>query len=617
MTFAPARRVMTAALVAGSFSISACSGGGGSGGAPTPIQTGPVLGIAPATPTPPAPTPTPTATPTTNPLAFVCPTSNTPAMVARASGAERRFNAPRFAAAASSTLTLAVTYSRTNPAARSAFLTPDERRLGLTLVRATQSTNAATTRLLVVQAARAHAAADQLRRQPGVSGVRTLGIRAYPTSVTTRYFTNDPYFTGFPVTVPPSPTATAPPPTFEVGPYEESASVPGQWGDHAIGLDYAFGYSQPNNGSPVVNPSALGSAGVKIAIVDTGADVTHPELANKVAYTQCYITDPSTGVQSSSSFVLDPDGHGTDVAGIAGAQSNNAFGFTGSGGNATIYTYRVYPTPDDSCIKTPAGASPPPQCGAQTTDIASAINDAVAHRVDIISLSLGQSKSSCASGQDPDSSEGGAISAAIAAGTVVVASSGNDGTGTVNPPACDTGVIAAGATGLADGQLNGKGTTGGSPANPIEYVASYSNYGAPGASPRSANAWGIVAPGGDPSSKDADGTAQDNLHWIENIWTSTPASPQFASSSCQTPDYPGGGTVGDCRVLIAGTSMSAPLVAGAAALILSVNPAYHSAAAMKQLLCSTADDIGDAHEGCGRLNVYRAMATALHDPNLP
>jgi hypothetical protein len=38
---------------------------------------------------------------------------------------------------------------------------------------------------------------------------------------------------------------------------------------------------------------------------------------------------------------------------------------------------------------------------------------------------------------------------------------------------------------------------------------------------------------------------------------------------------------------------------------------------MKQLLCSTADDIGDANQGCGRLNVYRAIAKAAGDPNLP
>jgi subtilisin family serine protease len=63
--------------------------------------------------------------------------------------------------------------------------------------------------------------------------------------------------------------------------------------------------------------------------------------------------------------------------------------------------------------------------------------------------------------------------------------------------------------------------------------------------------------------------------------------------------------------------MATPHVAGAAALILAVNPGYQSPAAMKALLCQTADDIGDSHQGCGRLNVYRAMATALNDSNLP
>jgi len=38
---------------------------------------------------------------------------------------------------------------------------------------------------------------------------------------------------------------------------------------------------------------------------------------------------------------------------------------------------------------------------------------------------------------------------------------------------------------------------------------------------------------------------------------------------------------------------------------------------MKQLLFSTAHDIGDAHEGAGRLDLYRAMATAVGDASLP
>ena len=69
----------------------------------------------------------------------------------------------------------------------------------------------------------------------------------------------------------------------------------------------------------------------------------------------------------------------------------------------------------------------------------------------------------------------------------------------------------------------------------------------------------------------------------------------------------------ECQLLLAGTSMSTPVVAGAAALILAVNPSYRVPALMKQLLCQTSEDIGDAKEGCGRLNVYRAMARALGD----
>jgi hypothetical protein len=38
---------------------------------------------------------------------------------------------------------------------------------------------------------------------------------------------------------------------------------------------------------------------------------------------------------------------------------------------------------------------------------------------------------------------------------------------------------------------------------------------------------------------------------------------------------------------------------------------------MKASLCATADDISDPNEGCGRLDVYRAMARALGDGNPP
>jgi subtilisin family serine protease len=386
---------------------------------------------------------------------------------------------------------------------------------------------------------------------------------------------------------------------------------------HAVKLEYAFAYSQTGNGSTVaVNAGALGSPSVKLAVIDTGEDSTHPELASKVVYQRCFITNASGSAQSTSDFSTDPDGHGTDVSGIAAADTNNALGFTGDGGNISVYAYRVFPTPDDTCESNPSSSDP--QCGADDVDIASALEDAVAQHVSVINLSLGGG--GCSSGTDDDPVEGDAIADAIAANIIVVAASGNSGGSPLQAPACDTGVIAAGASALDDGVANGSGTSaGGTAANPKEYVASYTTVGTVGAAVHSATAWGIVSPGGDPSNADVSATVTDDLHWIENIWTTTPFDASEAGNCAG--DYPAETGTADCRVDIAGTSMSSPHVAGAAALILSATggsaSTYASPTAMKSLLCTTADDIGDPREGCGRLNVYRAMAVALGDPTPP
>ena len=487
---------------------------------------------------------------------------------------------------------IAVTYdAATLTATRSAAIAR-ETRLGATQLRELDfQRTKLITRILAVPPGQLAATEASLRAQPGVKNVTVAGSRRYPMSVAAPYYTSDPYFNGFGT-------------SYRVPPYSESATLPGQWDMHATRLGYAFAYAQANNGSGITNANALGSSSVKIAIVDTGEDTTHPELRSKIAYQRCFITNPS-GTQSTSGFTLDPDGHGTDVAGLAAAATNNAFGFASNGGNAVIYGYRINPTPDDNCTNP---MSTDAQCGADTGDIASAIVDAVANHVNVINLSLGGD--SCTNGVDGDSTEGNAIAEAIAANVVVVAASGNDSSATVTAPGCDSGVIAAGASALADGASNGSGVTTGTSAAPIEYVASYSDHGTPGAALNNSAAWGIVAPGADPSS---DNDA-DNLHWIENIYTSTPFDTKFAGTC--TPDYGTSGAA-DCRTLIAGTSMASPAVAGAAALIVAVNASYQSPAAMKKLLCATADNINDANQGCGRLDIYRAMAVALGDPSPP
>jgi subtilisin family serine protease len=530
--------------------------------------------------------------------------------------------------AASSTL-LAVTYSSVTAQRSATSIARNESAVGAILVRSLTFSHTnkvmhvvstgSVSKLVGVEAA--------LKALPGVVSVAPTGMLRRPTTVTHPYWTNDPYFNGFtaaqnaeidPLLTPPLPDQ---PSTYQVTPYVESANVPGQWDMHAIGLGNAFEYSVAGNGSGLApNAGALGLASVKIAVIDTGEDPNHPELpASKIVYQKCFITNAAQTAQSTSDFETDPDGHGTDVSGIAAADTNNDFGFTGTGGGVVLDAYRVYPTPDDDC-ETDTNPNDP-QCGANTLDIASAIDDAITQGANVITMSLGGGSCTAGgpNGGDDDPIEGAAVEEAITANVVVVAAAGNSGGPPTEAPGCDAGVLAVGATSLDDGQPDMSGHTGGTAATPVEYVATYTDYGTTD-TPNSPASWGIVAPGGDPLS-DLD---NDELHWIENIWTTTPytsAEGDLTYTGNCVSDYPETGTVIDCRTLIAGTSMATPHVAGAAALILSATGGstsiYQSPTAMRTLLCGTADNINDPNQGCGRLNVYRAMAVALHDPTPP
>jgi hypothetical protein len=572
---ARSRAVLAAMLIA---TLVACGGGGGGGGSTPPVSTA---------------SPTPASTGSTNPEAYTCPTSDTSfdSTGARASGSissETRRPVRKGAAIASNSL-LAVSYrsslisnpqtaidARVAPLGASKFTEFDYPKLGLA------------TRLLHVTPSTMSQVESTLRSTPGVVSA-TPTQRLLPLTVSARYLGDDPYFVGA--------NGTS-------APLFQTDATGGQWDMHIVQLDYALDYSQSGN-TVAANPNALGSTNVKLAIIDTGEDVTHPELQKaSIARTECFITNEAGTAQSTGTFVTDPQGHGTDVTGIAVANPLNDYGFVGDGGNVSLMLYRVFPTPDDNCTNPD---STDPQCGADDTDIASAIDDAVANGANVISMSLGGNACSSA-GVDSDPVEGNAVANAIAHNVVVVAASGNAGGSGVSAPACDSGVIAAGATGYYDGQANGSGYTGANSGvnGDTEYVTSYTQYGT--------GDWGIVAPGGDPSSADTTSANTDYLHWIENIWTSTPFDSNFAGTCTASSLF---GEDGNCRTLIAGTSMATPHIAGAAALVLSVNSGYQSPTKMFQLLCSTADNIGDAHQGCGRLNVYRAMAQALSDPNPP
>ncbi|MEO7229841.1 MAG: S8 family serine peptidase, partial [Candidatus Limnocylindrales bacterium] len=83
-----------------------------------------------------------------------------------------------------------------------------------------------------------------------------------------------------------------------------------QWSLPQIGWDQAFGTIAPS-----------GSA--TVAILDTGIDASHPDLAGQVL--------PGTSILDGSNGMTDANGHGTWMAGIIAAQTDNALGIAGVG----------------------------------------------------------------------------------------------------------------------------------------------------------------------------------------------------------------------------------------------------------------------------------------------
>jgi thermitase len=160
-----------------------------------------------------------------------------------------------------------------------------------------------------------------------------------------------------------------------------------------------------------------GSPSINIAILDTGIDLDHPDLANKIISNINF---------SNSATTDDIYGHGTHVAGIAAAITNNGIGVAGLGYSATIMNVKVLGD-------TGSGAY---------SGIASGIIWAADNGAEVINLSLGGSSAS--------STLEAAINYAWAKGVVVVAAAGNNGNSAPFYPAYYTNCIAVAGTDSLD-----------------------------------------------------------------------------------------------------------------------------------------------------------------------
>jgi len=182
-------------------------------------------------------------------------------------------------------------------------------------------------------------------------------------------------------------------------------------------------------------PGAYGATGgAPLAVVDTGVSAAHPDLTGRVRtdlgasclnLTPCF-AGPAT----------DDQGHGTHVAGIAGAATNNGVGVAGVAFSSPIIPVKVL----DS-----SGSG-------YDSDVADGIIWAAQHGARVINLSLGGTYSQT----DCD-----AVSTAESIGALVVAAAGNSSSSTPSAPAACPGAVGVAAT------------------DELDSPAWFSNYGSP------------------------------------------------------------------------------------------------------------------------------------------
>ncbi|MAU65953.1 S8 family peptidase [Hyphomonas sp.] len=300
-----------------------------------------------------------------------------------------------------------------------------------------------------------------------------------------------------------------------------------------------------------------GSSDVVVAVVDTGLQMTHPDIAASanIAPGWDMVSDPRMGNDGDGrdSDPNDPGDlcnpavpgaadsfHGTHVAGTIGAAaSNNGAGVAGGAWNVKIVPVRALGkcggrlSDINDAIRWAAGLIP-----AEGEDGSEVWND---NPADIINLSIGLFEYCPASLQD-------AIDSVTERGAVVVSAAGNARIDTAYyaPGGCDNVISVAAGNALGE-------------------ITAYSNFG---------DGVDILAPGGEMARDDDNDSRPDGILSTK------------ASTDCYDPVT--GEAVSDCYYAYEqGTSMAAPHVSAALALLKARDPEASSDELIETLMAAT------------------------------
>ncbi|WP_410765203.1 S8 family peptidase [Haloferax sp. DFSO60] len=336
---------------------------------------------------------------------------------------------------------------------------------------------------------------------------------------------------------------------------------------------YGIQWDKQSQQIPDVHDVTRG-AGTRVAVIDSGVAADHPDLeaaVNEDLSRNFTADDFGSGVPAGGD-------HGTHVAGIIAGNDANGTGIVGSAPETEIVDCRVFST----------------AAGASFADILAAIVYSVEIGCDAANLSLGAYPV-------PRQEEGQfygkvlnkTMTYANSQGTVLVISAGNDAADLQH----DGSVISLPNEGAAALSISATGPKGfafdaGDVEEGPESPAFYTNYGT--------NAIDLGAPGGD--------AYLPAIESHPNTWFY-----DLVYSTISVPEYDENGTYVDSTNSYgwkAGTSMAAPQVAAAVALVRSLDPDLNADQVKSRLkqTASVPDGYDKSYYGAGLLDPLAAVS---------
>ena len=176
------------------------------------------------------------------------------------------------------------------------------------------------------------------------------------------------------------------------------------------------------NGQDAWTRARNDGVGVLVAVLDTGVDLHHPDLKGQLDLTRAWdFINNDNNPDDDHAPASGPGGHGTHVAGIIAARTNNALNMAGIAYRAKIVPIKVCEASN----------------GCPVFEVAQGIVHAVDRGVRIINLSL--------SGPTVTTTMQAAVQYAISRNVIVVAAAGNTGNSTPQYPASFPNVISVAA----------------------------------------------------------------------------------------------------------------------------------------------------------------------------